>query len=361
MPNPKRNFPRAIRHSGHRHCFGLRHSAFVILFLSAVTLAAETASITLDVSKTGPAINPRMYGIFLEEINHGVDGGLYAELIRNRAFEDSRPPEGYTFRDGRWRDEHGFDSGFSRYGYTTNGVPFWSLVAEGGAKGAMHLEIAGGYTPQSPCCLRLDVQESAGGRVGVANEGFFGIGLQQGANYELSLFSKGSHAFSSPLFVRLEDASGVPCSQEAILGRLGDTWQPFHATLTATKTDPKARLVILVGGKGRVWLDFVSLFPQNAWKGRTNGLRSDIAQMIADLKPGFVRFPGGCVVEGGNVETAYNWKLTVGPVTERQERWGPWNYRRTQGHGFIRVPAVLRRSWRRTALRRFCRANLHLS
>src|SRR4051812_36239427 len=88
------------------------------LLLSLMTARPETAIITVDASKAGPAINPRMYGIFLEEINHGVDGGLYAELIRNRAFEDSRPPEGYTFRNGRWRDEHGFDSGFSRYGYT---------------------------------------------------------------------------------------------------------------------------------------------------------------------------------------------------------------------------------------------------
>jgi alpha-L-arabinofuranosidase len=307
----------------------------VALLLPLTTSQAETALITIDASKPGPAINPRMYGIFLEEINHGVDGGLYGELIRNRAFEDSRPPEGYIFRNGHWRDEHGFDSGFSRYGYTTNGIPFWSLVQEGGAKGGMHLETAGGCTPQSPCCLRLDVQEKGGGRIGVANEGFFGIGLQQGANYVISLYAKGSHDLSGPLSARLEDGSGAPCSKEVSLGNPGDTWQPFHATMTATKTDPKARLVILVGGQGSVWLDFVSLFPQNTWKGRTNGLRSDIAHMIADLKPGFVRFPGGCVVEGGNVETAYNWKLTVGPVTERQERWGPWNYRRTQGMGLF--------------------------
>src|SRR5947207_1561199 len=89
------------------------------LLLSLVIAHAEMAFITMDASKAGPLINPRMYGIFLEEINHGVDGGLYPELIRNRAFEDARPPEGYIFRDGRWRNEHGFDSGFSRYGYAT--------------------------------------------------------------------------------------------------------------------------------------------------------------------------------------------------------------------------------------------------
>ena len=93
--------------------------------------------------------------------------------------------------------------------------------------------------------------------------------------------------------------------------------------------------MIPAGATGTVWLDFVSLFPEKTWKDRPNGLRPDIAQMIADLKPGFVRFPGGCVVEGGTVETAYNWKHTIGPVEERAERWGPWNYRRTHGMGLF--------------------------
>src|SRR5689334_10481749 len=130
-----------------------------LLLFCLTAPAFERALITVDVSKPGPAINPRMYGIFLEEINHAVDGGLYGELIRNRAFEDSRAPEGYTYRNGAWRNPHGFDSGFSRYGYTTNGVPFWSLIQQGAAKGSMNLQTSGGITEQSPCCLRLDVDE----------------------------------------------------------------------------------------------------------------------------------------------------------------------------------------------------------
>ncbi len=292
------------------------------LLLSLITARAETAVITIDASKPGPLINPRMYGIFLEEINHGVDGGLYAELVRNRAFEDSRPPEGYSFRNGRWRDEHGFDSGFSRYGYTTNGVPFWSLIQEGATKGAMYLQTTGGVTEQSAHCLRLDVQETANGRIGVANNGFFGVGITQGAKYVLSFFAKSGEDFSGGLSARLEDASAAPCSDEVRFEKPAAVWQPFRATLTATKTDPKVRLVILSSGKGTLWLDFVSLFPQITWKGRTNGLRPDIAQMIADLKPGFVRFPGGCVVEAGTVETAYDWKLTVGSFANANT--SPW-------------------------------------
>jgi len=270
-----------------------------------------------------------MVGIFLEEINHGVDGGLYGELIRNRGFEDSRPPEGYTLRQGRWVDARGFDSGFTRYGYTTDGVPFWTLVQEGQAKGSMHLETSGGITAASGYCLRVDVNEAAGGRIGVANEGFFGIGIRKGETYRLSFYARGE----CTLQAYLEDAQGRSGSNTILFPSLRGSWIPFGGELTATCTDNKARLVILGLDKGTFWLDFVSLFPSKTWKDRPNGLRPDIAQMIADLRPGFVRFPGGCVVEGGTVETAYDWKLTVGPVEDRPERWGPWNYRRTHGMG----------------------------
>ena len=122
----------------------------LLLLLLPIAARTQTALITIDGSKPGPAINPRMYGIFLEEINHGVDGGLYPELIRNRAFEDSRPPEGYTWRNGAWRNQNGFDSGYSRYGYTTNGIPFWSLIQEGSARGSMSLQTTGGIGILSP-------------------------------------------------------------------------------------------------------------------------------------------------------------------------------------------------------------------
>jgi len=319
----RRSTKLAIALSGFLTCAGLLVSG------------AESAIIDISGAKSGPPINPRMYGIFLEEINHGVDGGLYGELVRNRAFEDSRPPEGYSLQNGVWRNPSGFDSGFSRYGYTTNGVPFWSLIQTGGAKGQMSIQTTGGITEQSSYCLRLEVEPAAGGRVGVANEGFFGIGVRQGEQYRLSLHARGGDGFKGPLVVHLEDQNGAACSDEVKIDSIGDTWQKYEGVLNGSKTDSKARLIIEVGGKGAVWLDFVSLFPAKTWKDRPNGLRPDIAEMIAGLRPGFVRFPGGCVVEAGSIETAYNWKLTVGPVEQRQERWGPWNFRRTQGMGLF--------------------------
>ncbi len=309
-----------------------RLAAVTLPLLLVASLHAGTATITIDATQKGPAVNPRMYGIFLEEINHGVDGGLYAELIRNRAFEDSRPPEGFTKRDGRWLDAKGYDAGFDQFGYTTEGIPFWTLIKEGDAQGAMSLETTGGITEQSCHCLRLDIENPAG-RLGVANMGFFGIGIREGRKYNLSLYARSEIRLTEPLSVRLEDSEGRPLSDIATMRDIDGVWKQFKATLTATATQSKARLTILAGAKGMLWLDFVSLFPEATWKGRPNGLRPDIAQMIADLKPGFVRFPGGCVVEGGTVETAYNWKRTVGPLENRQECWGPWNYRFTHGMG----------------------------
>src|SRR5690349_18445144 len=133
----------------HRLLISLVKVVAAALLLPAITASAETAVLNINAAQAGPTINPRRYGIFLEEINHGVDGGLYAELIRNRGFEDARPPEGYEFKNGRWQNHQGFDSGFSRYGYTTNGVPFWSKLQTGDAQGNIKLETTGGITEQS--------------------------------------------------------------------------------------------------------------------------------------------------------------------------------------------------------------------
>ena len=141
---------------GHLMNAAARHVLGCFLYtgvcLAVPVQAGFPARITIDAGDVGPTVNPRMYGIFLEEINHGVDGGLYAEMIRNRGFEDSRPPEGYHFVGGRWVDPGGFDSGFGEFGYTTDGIPFWTLSVEGDARGSVHLETSGGVTDASSYC-----------------------------------------------------------------------------------------------------------------------------------------------------------------------------------------------------------------
>jgi len=287
-------------------------------------------TISIDPSKKGPRVDPRLYGIFLEEINHGVDGGLYAELVRNRGFEDAKPPEGFTKRGERWLDAAGYDAG---YPYGQDWLPFWSLVRDGGAKGSMRLDQEKPLSAATPRSLRLDV-EDASGRIGIANEGFWGIGVRKGEAYRLSLHARAAGGFSGELIVTLEGPDGKPCSDVARIPAPEGEWRTFGATLKATRTEGKARLIIAATAKGTIWFDLVSLFPAKTFKGRPNGLRPDLAQILADLEPGFVRFPGGCVVEGGTIETAYDWKKTVGQIEAREEIWGAWSYRRTHGMGF---------------------------
>ncbi len=305
---------------------------------------AASATINIDLNKRGPALNPRMYGIFLEEINHGVDGGLYAEMIRNRGFEDCQPPEGFTFRPagadrpGRWMSA-GYDAeGFAHFGYfkrdgAMKDFPFWSLIKEGTAQGSMNLDTSNPLDPAGPHSLRLEIDDIASGRLGVANEGFFGIGVAAGKKYNLSFWARGEN-FSGPLTASVEDSGGGSCVTPVTINGVTSKWQQFHATLVATKTEAKARFVLLAGAKGKVWLDMVSLFPADTFKNRANGLRPDLAQLLADLKPGFVRFPGGCVIEGGSIETAFNWKDSIGPLPSRHEQFGPWGYRETHGMGY---------------------------
>ena len=299
-----------------------------IMILSA-GLFANNATIVIDAKQAGPNINPEMYGIFLEEINHGVDGGLYAELVRNRAFEDSRPPEGYKLQGNQYRDEQGARAGFDRFHYSDQEIPFWSLIQNGDAKGSMNLEKTGGISEASCYCLRLDVDKADNGYVGIANEGFFGIGITENSVYNLSLYAKGS----GPITVFLQNSDGKVCSNKLEISNINSHWKKYSGILKASQTEANSRLIISVGSKGSFWFDFVSLFPEKTWHGSSNGLRPDLAQKIADLKPGFVRFPGGCVVEGGTIESAYNWKDTVGPLEERSECFGPWMYRRTHGMG----------------------------
>ena len=152
-----------------------------------------------------------MYGIFLENLNHAVDGGLYAELIQNRGFEDAKPPEGYIYHDGRWvdsLDENAYDAGFARFGYFTNGLPFWSLVKDGGAQGSMNLDMDNPLTPESPRSCRLEIDKASSGRLGIANDGFWGIGVAPGEKFKLSFWARCADGFDGTLTATLEDDNG---------------------------------------------------------------------------------------------------------------------------------------------------------
>ena len=264
-------------------------------------LGAAPATLTVDVAQPGHRVSPLLWGIFFEDINLSADGGLYAELVRNRNFQDSDKPD------------------------------HWSSVGSGSAQVELTVDTAQPATPRNPRSLKVKISQPGTGRAGVANGGFYGIGVRKGESYKLSLLARGGDGFTGPLTVTLESADSVPYAQATIKPLTGD-WQKYNFTLTAKATDPKARLVIGTTRPGTFWLDMVSLFPAKTWKG--HGLRPDLAEMLVGLKPAFVRFPGGCWVEGDTMKESYRWKQTIGDPAERRTQHNIWAYEATHGIGF---------------------------
>ena len=247
--------------------------------------------LTIDASKRGADISPSMWGVFFEDINFAADGGLYAELVKNRSFEFYKPMMG------------------------------WREIRKDGGNGNVLIINLGQERPQNPRIARININ-AENGIYGISNEGFRGIGLKQGKGYRFSMMAKRISG-NVTVSVNLVTQSGKQIGNASI--PLSETWVKQKATLTASETDPKAHLEIIFWGTGSIEVDMVSLFPVDTWKGRENGLRADLVQILADLKPGFIRFPGGCIVEGHELETRYQWKKTVGSVENRTPIINRWN------------------------------------
>jgi len=267
-----------------------------IAIMAAPALGAE-GTLEIQVDQPGATISPLLFGIFFEEINCAGDGGLYAEQVRNRSFEESAKPD------------------------------FWAPV--GGA--ALAVDAERPLRPSNPHALRLET--SGRGFSGAANDGYWGMAVTEGAEYNLTLWARCGDGLAESLEARLEGADGKVYASAVISG-ITETWAPFTAALKANATDPQARLVLGKQAPGVVWLDVVSLFPADTFKGRANGLRPDLARMLAELKPAFMRFPGGCWVEGDTLAFAQRWKKTIGDIGDRRTQYNIWQYYSTNGLGY---------------------------
>jgi len=265
----------------------------VITLLATQMLAnaADTATITVQTDQPGVAINHGMWGIFLEDINFGVEGGLYAELVKNRSFE---------FPDA---------------------LMGWSEQAQSGGSGKVSIATETPFNAANPHYLRIESATPAA--FGVANEGFRGIGVKAGERYDFSAQMR-ARSGSPGLLVELVAADGRTLAQERI-NKIAADWTLEKASLRPSATMDKGRLNVLVTGGGAVELDLVSLFPRKTWRNHPGGLRPDLAQLLADLQPGFMRFPGGCVVEGSKLTNRFQWKTTIGPLAERKLVINRWN------------------------------------
>jgi alpha-L-arabinofuranosidase len=277
-------------------------------------------TVKVDLNQDGKPISPDLIGIFFEDINYAADGGLYAELVQNRSFEYS------PLIRNDW-----------------NPLTSWEEVARNGARGSLKIADAVPVHPNNPHYIVIETREPGGG-FGLMNQGFDGIVVREGEQYVFSIFARqlftgarwggsGRPAHPARLVVRLENSSGEALAEQTfeVSGR---DWQRLSASFSQTRSDDSARLVVLSQTTGGIAVDQVSLFPRKTFKGRPNGLRADLAQTIADLKPRFVRFPGGCLVHGYGLGNMYRWQHTVGPVEQRRGQPNIWGYHQTVGLGY---------------------------
>jgi alpha-L-arabinofuranosidase len=303
---------------------------------------AGTGVIKVDAGKPGATISPDLYGIFFEEISHAGDGGLYAELIRNRGFEDANLPPACARQGNRIvppRTPHFWTqpkvSDWTMEWNVESKWPGWSLQTAGGATASIGLTDIKPLSAASPHSLQVDIAHlPAHGRVTLVNEGYWGIGVRQGEEYRLSFYARSDAEFGGPLTAALKTSDGRILASHEFAVKPGDSWRKYAATLSAAGSEAHAHLALSFGSRGRLWVDFVSLFPAKTFHDRPNGMRSDIAQMIAEMKPAFLRFPGGCYVEGITVESRPQWKTTLGRLEDRVPTYSPWGYWSTNGIGY---------------------------
>ena len=259
---------------------------------AAMAVSAQTLEMKMNVSRLGAEIQPTMYGIFIEDINFAADGGLYAELVKNRSFE-----------------------------FPGNRLQGWSVG------GRVEVRDDGPFE-RNPHYVRLMYPGHPHKHTALENNGFFGIGLKEGEQYRFSVWARLAEGETpAKLGIELIDRAAmgeVQAHTSAEITVDSPEWKMYEVIMTSAVTDPKATLRLFLNSPVAVDLEHISLFPVDTWIGHRNGLRKDLAQALYDLQPGLFRFPGGCIVEGTDLQTRYSWKNSVGPVENRplnENRW----------------------------------------
>ena len=262
-----------------------------------LTASAQTPVFEVNTKKLGAPVQPTMYGIFFEDINYAADGGLYAEMVKNRSFEFPQHLMG-------WR-----------------------------AYGKVDIKNDGPFE-RNPHYVRLGYSGHSDKFTGLENEGFFGIAVKEGATYRFSVWARCPEGGKSTLEVSFVKNNTMEEDQRFVRTKInieGKEWKKYTAEIKSPRTEPKGALRIFLRKNGKdpittTDVEHISLFPTDTWKGRENGMRKDLAQALFDMHPGVFRFPGGCIVEGTQLPDRYQWKNTVGPVENRPLNENRWHY-----------------------------------
>jgi alpha-L-arabinofuranosidase len=269
--------------------------------LTATAQTANTHELVINTKKVGAEIQPTMYGLFFEDINYAADGGLYAELVKNRSFE-----------------------------FPCNNLQGWKVA------GKVELKNDGPFE-RNPHYVRLNGSSHGHKHTCIENEGFFGIGVEKGKKYRFSVWARTAKPTgTAKIYAEIANTKSMGENQGLAGAEItvnSHEWKKYEVELTANATEEKAVMRVFLRGNNGADVEHVSLFPVDTWNGHKNGLRKDLVQALADIKPGVFRFPGGCIVEGTDLETRYDWKKSVGAVENRPLNENRWQY--TFGHRFF--------------------------
>ncbi|GAC1661190.1 MAG: hypothetical protein NVS9B4_13110 [Candidatus Acidiferrum sp.] len=287
----------------------------VLLAITIVAIAhpcaaqAPTATLNIQLDKPAHAVSPTLYGLMTEEINYSYDGGLYAEMVRNRTFQD-----------------HGF-----------GGVAHWGIEHQGTSDATMAVDQTEGPSAALDHSLAITVKQAdPANPAGVRNEGYWSMPVRPNTTFKGSLYAKADSADIGVLNVALiNNNSGKPVATAAVRG-ISTEWKRYDFTLTTGQLSPSAEhhLLLTVGHAGKLWIDLVSLFPPT-YKNRENGNRPDLMEMMAAMHPKFLRLPGGNYLEGDQIDERFDWKNTIGPLVDRPTHRSPWNYQSSDGMGLL--------------------------
>jgi len=285
-------------------------AAAVAAILSTALIQAQAPPATLTIHADQPVskVSPTLYGLMTEEINYSYDGGLYAEMVRNRTI-----------------------------GSDWSGIGHWFLVEDGNAQAAMSVDKQTGPSEALKSSLKLDVKQAdAHNQAGVLNDGYWGMALRPNTTYKGSFYAKASSTELGPVTVSLVNNSTGKAQATAPVSAIGTEWKQYQFTLATGAIEPSAanHLSITVGHAGTLWLDLVSLFPPT-YHDRVNGNRIDLMEKLAAMHPAFLRFPGGNYLEGDHIRDRYEWKKTIGPLVDRPTHPSPWSYHSSDGLGLL--------------------------
>ncbi len=297
----------------------------------------KVTTLTVDVSKPGIEVPKGLWGVFYEEINRAGDGGLVPEMIYNMGFEEKNIPDGVGFEKGNLiapvkpMYNNGSIRNFTQAFNAGDKSEGWKLEPLTGSKASMEVVEDKPLHPANPHSLALNITENAGG-VSLINSGFVGIALDKGETYDFFFYVRADKSYKGKIVATLVDANGKVLTTNEFAVKSYGKWLKYSAVITAPVTDNQVKLKLSFNATGKLNLDYVSLMPQKTFK--YHGLRQDLARTLAELQPKFIRWPGGCIVEGFTMSNRVNWKESIGPRMGRKGQFDLWGYHNTYNFGY---------------------------